>query len=63
MNKVKICLVLLLLLSLSSCSYIKEKKDQWFGDNEPEYTAPVVEVAEEPDEEVDLSTEAEQPAE
>ena len=63
MNKFKFYLVLLLLFSLSSCSYIKQKKDQWFGDNEPEYIAPVVEVVEEPSEDISESTETEQPVE
>ena len=46
MSKIKIFAVLFFALSLSSCSYIAEKKDKWFGDDEPEYTAPVVEVVE-----------------
>ena len=63
MYKVKICLIFILLFTISSCSYIKEKKDQWFGGDEPEYTAPVVEVVEEPVEETveeeEASTETE----
>jgi len=46
MNKFRIFIALIFVLSLSSCSYIAEKKDKWFGDDEPEYTAPVVEVVE-----------------
>ena len=40
MNRFKIFIVLFVILSLSSCSYVMEKKDQWFGEDE----APVEEV-------------------
>ena len=40
MNRFKIFIVLFVILSLSSCSYVMEKKDQWFGEDE----APIEEV-------------------
>ena len=40
MNRFKIFIVLFVSLSLSSCSYVMEKKDQWFGEDE----APIEEV-------------------
>ena len=40
MNRLKIFIALFVILSLSSCSYVMEKKDQWFGEDE----APVEEV-------------------
>ena len=46
MNKFRILITLVFLLSLSSCSYIAEKKDKGFGDNEVEEIAPTEEVVE-----------------
>ena len=46
MNKFRIFIALLFVLSLSSCSYIAEKKDKWFGDDEVVEVAPVEEVVE-----------------
>ncbi len=40
MNKLKIFIALFVITSLSGCSYMMEKKDQWFGEDE----APVEEV-------------------
>ena len=40
MNRLKIFIALFVILGLSSCSYVMEKKDQWFGEDE----APVEEV-------------------
>ena len=42
MNKLKFFIALLVVLSLSGCSYVIEKKDQWFGEDE----APIEEVVE-----------------
>ena len=46
MNKFRIFIALLFVFSLSSCSYIAEKKDNWFGDDEVVEVAPVEEVVE-----------------
>jgi uncharacterized protein YceK len=40
MNKLKFFIALLVVFSLSGCSYVMEKKDQWFGEDE----APIEEV-------------------
>ena len=42
MNKLKFFIALLVVFSLSGCSYVMEKKDQWFGEDE----APIEEVVE-----------------
>ena len=46
MNKFRIFIALLFVFSLSSCSYIAEKKDKWFGDSEVVEVVPVEEVVE-----------------
>ena len=43
MYRLKIFIALFVILSLSGCSYIMEKKDQWFGEDE----APIEKVVEE----------------
>ena len=40
MKRIRFIVVFLVLFSLTGCSYIKEKKEQWFGDDDD-----VVEVA------------------
>ena len=40
MNRLKIFIALFVITSLSGCSYVMEKKDQWFGEDE----APIEEV-------------------
>ena len=40
MNRLKIFIALFVITSLSGCSYMMEKKDQWFGEDE----APIEEV-------------------
>jgi len=40
MNRLKIFIALFVITGLSGCSYMMEKKDQWFGEDE----APVEEV-------------------
>ncbi|MFL2641616.1 MAG: hypothetical protein ACJ0N6_04160 [Thermodesulfobacteriota bacterium] len=40
MNRLKIFIALFVIISLSGCSYVMEKKDQWFGEDE----APIEEV-------------------
>ena len=40
MIRLKIFIALFVIISLSGCSYVMEKKDQWFGEDE----APIEEV-------------------
>ena len=49
MNRLNIFIALFVILSLSGCSYLIEKKDQWFGEDEAQIEEVVVveEVVEE----------------
>jgi len=60
MKVIRLAVLLLALCSFTSCSYIKEKKEQWFGDDDVTEISPTVvesNNAEEVVVEEDLSTE------
>jgi len=40
MTRIKLILSFALFLSLASCTYVKEKKDQWFGEEEATEVVP-----------------------
>jgi hypothetical protein len=40
MTRIKLILSFVLFLSLASCTYVKEKKDQWFGEEETTEVVP-----------------------
>ena len=52
MNRLKIFIALFVILGLSSCSYVMEKKDQWFGEDEAPIEEVVIEEAAPVEEEV-----------
>ncbi len=42
MKIIRFAVMLLILCSFASCSYIKEKKEQWFGDDDITEVSPTV---------------------
>jgi len=42
MKVIRLAVIFLVLCSFASCSYIKEKKEQWFGDDDVTEISPTV---------------------
>jgi len=42
MKVIRLAVILIVLCSFASCSYVKEKKEQWFGDDDVTEISPTV---------------------
>ena len=58
MKSIRFIVVFLMLFFLASCSYIKEKKEHWFGGDEDELVEVALTVAESDEVEVVLEEES-----